>query len=224
MLTIIPDLLTPPEVRRITNGMQAAQFVDGKTTASGRARALKENLQLDKQQSPEGKALAKLVKERLLANSTFQRNVRPRHVRDPMFSRYLPGMQYGLHVDRALMGPKRDVRTDVSVTLFLSQPDSYEGGELYMETPFGPQEVKLPAGAAVCYPSTTLHRVNPVTAGERLAAVTWVQSQVRSSEDRELLSDLERVYLRLKKACPEAEETDLAHKSLTNMIRRLADH
>jgi PKHD-type hydroxylase len=223
MLTIIPDLLTPPEVKRITGQLAQGAFVDGKSTASGRARDVKENLQLDKKLSPEGLALAKEIQTALGKSKEFQRAVRPRHVRPPLFSRYLPGMQYGLHVDRALMGKDGSVRSDVSVTVFLSAPDQYEGGELYIESPFGPQEVKLPAGSAVCYPSSTLHRVNPVTKGERLAAVTWVQSHLRSAEDRELLHDLERIFQRLKKVCPEAEETDLAQKSLANLLRRLAE-
>ena len=223
MLTIIPNLFTPPEVKRITAQLSGAAFVDGKSTASGRAKEVKENLQLDKKLSPEGLALAREVRDALKGNKAFQRAVRPRHIRPPLFSRYLPGMQYGLHVDRALMGKDSSVRSDVSVTVFLSQPDSYDGGELYIESPFGPQEIKLPAGSAVCYPSSTLHRVNPVTRGERLAAVTWVQSHLRSAEDRELLHDLDLVFQKLKVVCPEAEETDLAQKSLTNLLRKLAE-
>ena len=223
MLTIIPDLLSPPDRKRIAAQLSQGAFVDGKTTARGRARDVKDNLQLDKKQFPEGVALAREVQEALKAHPDFQRAVRPRYIRPPMFSRYLPGMQYGLHVDKALMGKEQNVRSDVSVTVFLSAPDSYEGGELHIESPFGPQEVKLPAGSAVCYPSSTLHRVNPVTKGERLAAVTWVQSQLRSAEDRELLHDIELIFQKLKSTCPEAEETDLAQKSLANLLRRMAE-
>ncbi|MEJ1995532.1 MAG: Fe2+-dependent dioxygenase [Limibacillus sp.] len=223
MLTIIPDLLSPSDRKRIVSRLAEAAYVDGKSTARGRAREVKQNLQLDKKQFDEGAALAKEIQDALKAHPEFKRAVRPRHIRPPLFSRYLPGMQYGLHVDKALMGKDSNIRSDVSVTVFLSPPDGYEGGELYIESPFGPQEVKLPAGSAVCYPSSTLHRVNPVVKGERLAAVTWVQSHLRSAEDRELVSDVELIFEKLKVTCPEAVETDLAQKTLANLLRRLAE-
>jgi PKHD-type hydroxylase len=132
-------------------------------------------------------------------------------------------MDYGLHVDDAIMGRGDRVRSDLSVTVFLSNTEDYAGGELEMASPYGPQEVKLPAGSAVVYPSSTLHRVKPVTEGERLAAVTWVQSYVADPARREILYDVDKVRRRLMNAEPDAEETDIAFKVYANLLRMWSD-
>ena len=156
-------------------------------------------------------------------SSEFQRFAIPKTIQRPLISRYREGMNYGRHVDDALMGGASKTRTDLSVTLFLNDPADYEGGELVIESPMGEEEIKLPAGAAVVYPSGALHRVAPVTRGERIAAVTWVESHVRDPQRREILHDLEVIRTRLSKTAPESRETDLAFKTYANLLRMWAE-
>jgi len=153
----------------------------------------------------------------------FQNVALPKSIQRPLFSRYTVGMDYGLHVDDALMGREIKARSDLSVTVFLSNPDDYDGGELEMASPYGPQEGKLPAGSAVVYPSSTLHRVKPVTAGERLAAVTWVQSFIADPARREVLYEMDKVRRRLSELDPDGEVTDLAFKTYANLLRMWSD-
>ncbi len=166
---------------------------------------------------------AKEIKATVLAalkrNKTFRRVALPRTIRPPLISRYRAGMNYGPHVDDALMGSGVMERSDISVTVFLSDPGAYQGGELVMNSPFGEREIKLPAGHAVVYPSSTLHRVAPVTRGERLAAVTWVRSQVRDPARREILYDICRMRETLANFDPEGEAADLAFKTHANLLR-----
>ncbi len=132
-------------------------------------------------------------------------------------------MAYGFHVDNPLMGKKPRTRVDLAVTVFLSDPADYDGGELIMASPFGDQEVKLPAGAAVLYPANTLHKVAPITRGERLAGVTWIKSHVRDMGQREMLYDLYRIRESLTKIDPDGEDTGLAAKTYANLMRMWAD-
>lgn len=217
MLECVPDILTPAEVDTLRTAMRSAGFVDGRTTAGFRAKRVKKNEQLG-HNLPDRDAMNRIVLDGLRNNAAFQRAAMPRTIQKPLFSRYREGMEYGLHVDDATMGPDA-MRTDVSVTVFLSQPWDYEGGELEIHSPFGIEQVKYPAGAAVVYPSSTLHRVLPVTKGERLAAVTWVQSKIRDAGRREMIGDLDRVRRRLTEIDPESEETDLAFKCHANLLR-----
>ncbi len=219
MLHCIPDLLDAPTLATIRAALARADFVDGRATAGFWARAVKRNEQVDRK--AEGReALDRLVVEALDASLAFRRAAFPKTINRPLFSRYREGMAYGPHVDDALMGKgARRMRSDLSVTIFLNPPGDYDGGELEIQSPYGAQTVKLPAGAAVVYPSQTLHRVTPVTRGERLAAVTWVQSRVRDATRRELLHDLDRIRRRLHRADPEAEECALAFKSYANLLR-----
>lgn len=134
----------------------------------------------------------RLVLEALKRNALFHHSAFPRRAFPPMFSRYTPGMQYGEHVDNAILLTPQQMRTDVAVTLFLSDPASYDGGELMINTGNEERAVKLPAGSLVAYPPYFLHRVAPVTRGVRLAAITWVESLVRSPEQRQLLAQMDR--------------------------------
>ncbi len=220
MLECIPDILEPAAVRRIREAIKEQAFRDGAETAGYRARRVKKNEQLGRD-APDREALDKLVTDGLKANKTFQRVAHPHRIRRPLFSRYTEGKEYGLHVDDAVMGGT--FRTDLSVTVFLNQPMDYEGGELELLTGYGPTAVKLPAGAAVVYPSGALHRVRPVTRGERLAAVTWVQSRVRDVAQREILADLDRARHHFAGLEPEGEETDLLFKSYSNLLRIWAE-
>ncbi len=217
MLECIPDVLTPAEVKAALSGMSEDVFVDGATTAGFRAKRVKRNEQLGRN-APSREETDRLIVGALRKNRIFQRVALPRTIKAPLFSRYREGMAYGLHVDDATMG-KNAMRTDVSVTVFLNAPDRYDGGELEIRSPFGVQQVKLPAGAAVVYPSSTLHQVRPVTRGERLAAVTWVESKVRDPVRREILMDVDQVRRKLHESCPDSDEADLAFKTYANLMR-----
>ena len=217
MLECIPDILTEAELEKAVSAMSEVEFVDGSVTAGFRAKRVKRNEQLGRN-APSRDFVNKMITAALRRNQTFQRTAMPRTIKSPLFSRYRAGMAYGLHVDDAAMGAEV-MRTDISVTIFLNHPDRYVGGELQIQSPFGTQQVKLPAGAAVVYPSSTLHQVLPVTEGERLAAVTWAKSKVRDSAQREILADLDKVRRRLHAIDPESEEADLAFKSHANILR-----
>ncbi|WP_193369312.1 Fe2+-dependent dioxygenase [Pelagibius marinus] len=222
MLATIDGVLDWPALKKIRKAVAEGEFVDGQKTAGFRAKRVKHNEQLSHTDASR-KVIDKMVVDALMANAEFQRVALPKSLHRPLFSRYLPGMDYGLHVDDALMGRGEKVRSDLSVTVFLSSPDDYDGGELEMASPYGPQEVKLPAGSAVVYPSSTLHRVKPVTRGERLAAVTWVQSYIADPARREVLYDVDKVRRRLMNAEPDAEETDIAFKIYANLLRMWSD-
>ena len=173
---------------------------------------------------PRGDAKAEPIKQKLAAkiaeNEVFQLAVRPKKLSPLTISRYQPGMSYGTHVDDALMG---GMRSDVSFTLFLADPSSYDGGELVIESPAGEEDLKLPAGALVAYPSGSLHRVAPVTRGVRLAAVGWVRSFLRSPEQRELMFDIETARRALFTRDGKSREFDLMSKASANLLRMWAE-
>jgi PKHD-type hydroxylase len=222
MLAKIDTVLDAEALEVVREALVAGEFVDGQKTAGFRAKRVKHNEQLSPKDDSRA-SIDKLVVAALQRNAEFQRFVLPKAIQRPLFSRYSIGMDYGLHVDDALMGSGHKLRSDVSVTVFLSNPDDYEGGELEMTSPFGLQEVKQPAGWAVAYPSSTLHRVKPVIAGERLAAVTWVQSYVADPARREILYDLDKVRRRLSNVDPDGGETDIAFKTYANLLRMWAE-
>ena len=222
-MQIIGDVLDLTELREVREMIGRSKFVDGATTAGKRAKRVKANEQLAG--NDEAVRLAKqLVLDGLRRNPTFQRVALPKQIQLPMISRYGPGMRYGRHVDDAVMGRKVKHRTDLSVTVFLNDPGDYDGGELVLESPLGDQEIKLPAGSAILYPSGDLHHVAEVVRGERLAAVTWVQSLIRDAGQRQLLAELRRVCKRLAEDAPDWDETDLAHKTYSNLLRRWAEN
>ena len=218
MIVCIPDVLDLTELRKIRDLVGESRFVDGQTTAGYRAKRVKKNQQLAKDDKSANEA-RDLILIGLTRNPTFKQTAIARSVQRPLISRYVPGMTYGRHVDDALMGGDRRVRTDLSATVFLNGPEDYDGGELMIDSPFGEQAVKLPAGAAVVYPSGALHRVAEVTRGERLAGVTWIQSFIRDPAKRELLNDLNQVCQYLSKNLPDSKQTDLAFKSYSNLLR-----
>jgi PKHD-type hydroxylase len=222
MLATIDGVLDGAALKKIRQAIATGDFVDGQNTAGLRAKRVKHNEQLSHKDASR-RVIDKMVIDALMRSAEFQRVALPRTLYRPLFSRYRPGMDYGLHVDDAIMGRGEKVRSDLSVTVFLSDPDDYAGGELEMASPYGPQVVKLPAGSAVVYPSSTLHRVKPVSEGERLAAVTWVQSYVADPARREVLYDVDKVRRRLMKADPDSEETDIAFKVYSNLLRMWSD-
>src|SRR5262245_47362800 len=185
MQIVIGNILSDDELTLVRETLARATFVDGRETAGFAARTVKNNLQASGRNT---EVVRKLVEERIRGNDVFAMAVRPKVLTSVMFSAYEPGMRYGSHVDDALM---QDLRTDVSFTLFLSDPESYDGGELVIESASGDAAVKLSAGSLVAYPSTSLHHVAEVTRGTRLAAVGWVRSFVRDAARREMLFDLD---------------------------------
>ena len=221
MLICIPDIVTPAEARQLRDRVLQLKFVDGSATAGVYARTVKRNQQLEN--SPETQKLQEFVMQALMRSVEFERFAFPRNMKPIMFSRYEPGMEYGTHVDNAVMSGRPPVRSDVSLTLFLSEPDTYDGGELTIQTLTGDEQIKLPAGAIVTYPSSTLHRVAPVTRGVRVAAVPWVQSMIRDPACREILSDLETTRRTIFETQGKTREFDLISKSFANLMRMWAE-
>ncbi len=193
-MIVVEDLLSIEQLRAVQDGLEQAPFRDGAATAGPSAAQVKHNQQA-RPDDPGVIALGRRVRLALESHAVVRRLVRPVRWSGLIFSRYGPGQQYGLHADNAAMydtggGP---LRTDVSFTVFLSDPDSYEGGALRLQDLSGERAFRPRAGAAVFYPTGLLHQVEPVTSGVRLACVGWVQSLIRRADQREILFDLERV-------------------------------
>jgi PKHD-type hydroxylase len=219
MLLQIPDVLDKDQLTSVRQYLDQADFVHGKATAGKAAGTVKHNLELDRE-APMRDRLVDAVMGSLLAHPIFQAAAYPAKVSTPIFARYNEGMGYGDHVDDPVMGESDGrYRSDVSLTLFLNDPGDYEGGELVIETHFGEQQVKLPAGHVVLYPSSSRHHVEPVTVGERLVMVTWLQSQVREAERRALLFDLWSAREKLLAEAPEDEATKRVDVSYVNLLR-----
>lgn len=214
MQIVIGNVLSTDEVALLRDALAHATFEDGRETAGFAARLVKNNRQATSDRKIE--TVRKLVEERIRENELFALAVRPKALASVMFSAYEPGMRYGSHVDDALMA---GMRTDVSFTLFLSDPDSYDGGELVIESASGEDAVKLAAGSLVAYPSTTLHHVAEVTRGLRLAAVGWARSFVRDTTQREMLFDLDTARRQMFARDGKSAEYDLVSKSLANLLR-----
>lgn len=200
MLVAIPDVLKPDEVRYFRSTLEAAAWVDGKVTAGEQSARLKANLQIP-ENSPVARELGDRVLRALGNCPEFISAAQPLRVYPPLFNRYDVGMTFGAHVDNAIRlvaGAGLRLRTDVSSTLFLTGPEEYDGGDLVIEDTFGTQSVKLPAGHMVVYPSSSLHRVEPVTRGSRWASFFWTQSMIPDDGDRRLLWDLDGAIRRLR--------------------------
>jgi PKHD-type hydroxylase len=192
MLIKIPDLLSPLQLEAVCSVLRQGQFVDGKLSAGKNARLEKNNQELAASQDDYA-ALNNVVMTELVRHPTYLQAAMPARICAPIYARYVTGMAYGCHIDDPIMGPPdARYRSDISISIFLNGPQEYEGGELCIETPQGTAEIKLPAGHAVLYPSTSYHSVNEVTSGERLVAVCWVQSYIRRSDQREILLQLDR--------------------------------
>ena len=218
MMLCIGDVFDQAEATALRSEVDCLRFEDGRATAGWAARLVKENEQAHPNDQLE--SLRSRIVERILQNEIFQLAVRPKALTPLMISRYKPGKQYGTHVDDALMG---GMRTDVSFTLLLAEPETYEGGALVIESATGEQEFKLAAGSMVVYPSTTLHRVAPVQNGERFAAVGWARSFIRSTEQREILFDLENVRRNIFDLHGKTPTFDQISKCSANLLRMWAD-
>ena len=227
MLVTVPSVLTVDQVAHARRLLAGAEWVDGKVTAGAQSALAKNNQQL-----PEGNAAAKEIGAAILAalgrNALFVSAALPKRIFPPLFNRYgaAEGHGFGNHVDNAIrfLPDGSRLRTDLSATLFLSDPDSYDGGELTVEDTYGLHRVKLPAGDMILYPATSLHRVEPITRGERLASFFWIESMIRDDGQRTLLLDLDIAARSLAERCG---DDDPAIVSLTgcyhNLLRRWAD-
>lgn len=223
MLLEIPGVLNSAQLQKIDEVLGRATFVDGKLTAGMAAKRVKNNEELQKEPQIQD-LLVRIVMSSLSYNETFKSAVFPNKMADLIFARYQPGMTYGDHVDDPIMGGSGPrFRTDISMTLFLRDPDTYEGGELVVRTSFGEKKVKLKAGDAVIYPSSSLHHVAEVTRGERVVALAWIQSHVRDPAQRELLFELNKARDYLLKERPQDEASALVDKSFANLVRMWAD-
>lgn len=202
MLLQIPQILTSDQVAHFRSRMEGAPWVDGNVTSGHQSAQAKYNEQLA-EDSPVARELGDAVVAALGRNQLFFSAALPKRIFPPLFNRYQGGMEFGSHVDGAVRvhGPTGlRIRTDISATLFLAAPEEYEGGELLVEDTYGVQRVKLPAGDMVLYPATSLHRVQPVTRGARIASFFWIQSMVRDDAQRSLLFDLDMSIVRLTQA------------------------
>lgn len=218
MLVIIDGLLSPDTVQSVGSILKDAKFISGAHSAGKMATQVKNNTELPVDASQCNK-LNQLVMGALVNHPTFKNAALPHRVAAPYYSCYTSGMQYGEHIDDPIMGEGALYRSDVSITVFLSNPSHYDGGELCVKTGFGEQQIKLPAGSAVLYPSSSLHRVNEVSRGIRYAAVTWVQSLVKRADQREILFDLASVRDELTTQAPEADNTSRIEHSYVNLVR-----
>lgn len=219
MLLALPSVLAPDQVMLARSWLADERFVDGKLTAGTAARLVKANQEAERATGALER-LDRLVMENLTRHPAYRNGALPLRAASPIYARYVPGMTYGDHLDDPIMGSEGlPYRTDVAVTVFLSAPGDYDGGELVVRLPYGEQRVKLPAGDAVLYPAGSIHAVSPVTRGERLVAVTWVQSLVRDPARRELLYGLNAAREALLARAPEAEETARVNAAYLNLIR-----
>lgn len=221
MILSFADVLTPAAHAAIVADATQASYVDGLQSAGERLAQTKRNLQIE-QGHPAVARITACLLDALKGNAAFLDAVYPNQLHSVLVSRYLPGMEYGSHVDNALMGQSTVWRADLSLTLFLSAPESYDGGELALESGSGEVQVKLPARGLVCYPTGQLHRVLPVTRGERLAVVGWIQSHVRDPAAREALWDLARAREEIYARDGKSRAFDLVNKTHTNLLRRWA--
>src|SRR5690625_1855345 len=225
MLIVIPEVLNSEEVKQCRMALLSAQWEDGLTTAGYIAADVKKNQQLPLDSSV-AKELGALIMQRLASHPQFIAAALPAKMLPPRFNRYEGGQTYGNHIDNAIFnvpGTQERIRSDVSSTLFLSSPDEYEGGELVIEDTYGSQQVKLNAGDLVVYPGTSLHRVNPVTKGMRLASFFWTQSMVREADRRAMLCVLDQSIQHLAEKGVDMAELARLSGVYHNLIREWAE-
>lgn len=223
MILCVPNVLAPEEVTHVRKALTGAPFVDGASTAGWSARTVKKNQQLAMGSDAQAR-LHEMIRTAFLRNAVLQGALVPKANTMALFNRYEGGMHYGAHVDQALMGSLSDaVRTDIAITLFLSDPQTYTGGELVMNMQGMEHAFKLDAGAAIAYPANTLHEVRPVTQGARYAAVFWVQSHVRDAAKRELLWDLDTAKRDIFGREGKSKAFDAVSRSHANLLRMWAE-
>lgn len=226
MLIRIPSVLTKEELVQCRIVFAQSDWIDGKVTAGVQSAEAKHNLQLQ-EGSPQTRQLGEVILRALGRNPLFNSAALPLRVFPPLFNRYEEGMLFDAHVDNAIRfvpGANVRVRTDISATLFISEPRDYDGGELVIEDTYGTQSVKLPAGDLVLYPATSLHRVTPIKRGARLASFFWVQSMVKDDGKRRELFELDRAITEVRAALGDAHHAPIAlTASYHNLLRRWSE-
>lgn len=225
MIITVPEVLQDAQLREARELLETATWVDGRVTAGHQSARAKDNQQLS-EDSPAARRLGEMILAALERNPRFVSAALPLKVFPPLFNRYAGGQSFGLHVDNAVRmvrGTPHRVRTDLSATLFLAQPSEYDGGELVVEDTYGAHAIKLPAGHMVLYPASSLHRVNPVTRGARLASFFWIQSMVRDDAQRALLFDMDTAIQRLATQSPDHPSTIQLTGVYHNLLRMWAD-
>ena len=223
MLVTIPEVLNKEDISVILDLMASANFREGSSSAGDEAKRVKNNHELFISEL-ETQRLNNLVMGKLVKNPSYIATAFAAKIAAPYYAKYSKGMHYGNHVDDPVMGPPNQrYRSDISITIFLSDPDTYEGGQLVISTAFGEQEIKLNAGDAVLYPSSSTHRVAEVTKGERLVAVTWLQSTVRDPAKREILYKLSQARETMIKTSPGSTELEQLSYGYVNLLRMWSD-
>jgi PKHD-type hydroxylase len=225
MLLNVPDVLTADQVAQARQILDEAQWVDGRVTAGHQSARAKDNMQLP-EDHPAARQLGDMILAALQRNPLFISAALPLRVFPPLFNRYTGGQSFGNHVDNAIRqvtGTAHRIRTDLSATLFFTGPDEYDGGELLVEDTYGVHSVKLPAGSLVLYPSTSLHRVQPVTRGARICSFFWLQSMVRDDGQRTLLFDLDSAIQNIGHDVPNHPSSVQLTAVYHNLLRRWAE-
>jgi PKHD-type hydroxylase len=225
MLLQIPKVLSAEQVADSRRQLEATEWVDGRVTAGHQSARAKDNVQLP-EDSPVARQLGQAILAALERTPLFLSAALPLKIFPPLFNRYAAGHSFGVHVDNAIRQVRNTphrVRTDISATLFLSEPEEYDGGELVVEDTFGTHSVKLPAGDMILYPASSLHRVQPVTRGARTASFFWIQSMVRDDGQRTILFDLDLAIQRLSVDVPNHPSVVQLTGTYHNLLRRWAD-
>ncbi len=226
MIHHIPNVLSKEQVQYFRSEMEKAEWVDGKTTTGALSANVKNNRQLA-ESHPLTQQLGDIILDALGRNPLFMSAALPLHILPPYFNRYEQGETFGFHVDNAVRwipNSQRRIRTDLSCTVFLSEPEEYEGGDLVVEDTYGYHEVKLPAGDLILYPSTSVHEVSPVSAGSRIASFFWLQSMVRDDAERHMLFSLDQNIQNLRMELGDAHSEVVKLTSLYhNLIRKWAE-
>ncbi len=220
----IQNLLNPGELAQLETAIAQMPFVDGKTTATGAAKEAKNNLQATKEDNEHRLKAQQIVMNAIATHPLIQAFAMPKLILPPIISQYEPGMNYGWHTDSPIMGDAYPVRIDMSMTLFLSAPETYTGGELVIHTPTGYVNFKLNKGDAIIYPTTRLHCVNPVTQGVRVAAVTWMQSFIKDTEKRELVMLVKTIQEMIASNNINSSENLMLLQVYSNLVRMWAEN
>ena len=224
MMLHIPEVLTPQQVAEIRSRLDKTDWVDGRETVGAQGAQVKRNRQLP-ELSPIGRELGEIILKALTKNLQFISAALPYRFVPPLFNRYEGGEHYGFHIDgsiRAIPGSNLSLRTDLSCTLFLCEPEEYEGGELIVSDTYGEHEVKLPAGDMILYPSSSLHKVEPVTRGARVCSFFWIQSMVADDGKRSLLYELDQNIQKLREKVGDCEEVVGLTGHYHNLLRQWA--
>ena len=221
MILHIPAVLTIEQVTGMRAQLEDADWIDGRASVGAQGAKVKRNRQLP-EHSPLARKLGDIIQAALLSNPLYFAAALPLRSVPPLFNRYADGEHYGAHIDgsvRNVAGSPLPVRTDISATLFLNAPDSYDGGELIVSDTYGSHEVKLPAGDLVLYPSTSLHRIEPVTRGERLCSFFWIQSMIQDDSKRSMLFELDQNIHKLRTRIGDCDEVIGLTGHYHNLIR-----